>query len=188
MYLALRPPWGRVATSSPDAGVVVEFVPHDAGTKPKKKRPHRPHAPSSPGSDDSGDTTDEPEGPAMVQLTAGDRALEARGDDVTLPPQKIDMAGGTARTLDDSEINAGVAQASAVRSCVVQGATNTDLTATITVQMVVDASGHVTKSRIEAPHYLVEHGLLGCIQRALRGLHFPATGAPTLVTFPIHLG
>jgi len=124
----------------------------------------------------------------MVQLSAGDRALEARGDDVTLPARTIDMAGGNARPLDDSEINAGVGQAHAVRSCVVAGATNTDLRATITVQMVVDGNGHVTRSRIEAPHYMMEHGLVGCIQRAVRGLHFPATGAPTLVTFPVNLG
>jgi hypothetical protein len=184
MYLALRPPWGGRGTAPHDAGVVVEYVPPDAGTsKPKKKRPHRnPAAPA--GSDEP----DEPEGPQMIALTGADRALEARGDDVALPRQTIDMAGGNARPLDDGEINAGVGQASAVRGCVVSGATNTDLRATITVQMVVDANGHVTKSRIEAPHYLIEHGLLACIQRALRGLHFPATGAPTLVTFPVNLG
>jgi hypothetical protein len=28
--------------------------------------------------------------------------------------------------------------------------------------------------------------LLGCAQRALSSLKFPATGAPTLVTFPIN--
>jgi hypothetical protein len=46
----------------------------------------------------------------------------------------------------------------------------------------------VTRSRLEAPRYLFERGLLGCAQRALGRLRFPATGAPTLVTFPVHLG
>jgi hypothetical protein len=185
MYLALRPPWGGRGTAPHDAAVVVEYVPPDAGTaKPKKKRPH--HGPTAPAG--GSDEPEEVEGPATITLTGADRALEARGDDVTLPRQTIDMAGGNARPLDDGEINAGVGGASGVRSCVVTGATNTDLRATITIQMVVDANGHVTKSRIEAPHYLLEHGLLACIQRALRGLHFPATGAPTLVTFPVNLG
>jgi hypothetical protein len=70
----------------------------------------------------------------------------------------------------------------------VQGATNTDLRATITVKLVVDRGGRVTRSRVQAPHYLFEHGLLGCTQRALGRMHFPATGAATLVTLPINLG
>ena len=41
---------------------------------------------------------------------------------------------------------------------------------------------------MQAPHYLLEHGLLACIQRALSRMHFPATGAPTVVTIPVNLG
>jgi hypothetical protein len=107
-----------------------------------------------------------------------------------VPAQKIDMgAGGDARKLDDSEINSTVSgQTGGVRDCVVQGATGTDLRATITIKLLVDGTGRVTKSRLQAPHYLFDKGLLGCAQRALGRMRFPASGAPTLVTFPVNLG
>ena len=59
--------------------------------------------------------------------------------------------------------------------------------ATITVKMVVDAGGHVTRSKLQAPHYLFEHGLLACVKGALGRFHFPSTGMPTLVTMPVNL-
>jgi hypothetical protein len=96
--------------------------------------------------------------------------------------------GGEARPLDDSEINGTIgSQASGVRDCVVSTVTNTDLRATITVKLVVDGSGKVSKSKLQAPHYLFEKGLLNCVQRALGKMKFPATGAPTLVTLPVNL-
>jgi hypothetical protein len=193
MYLALRPPWARVATV-PSEGPPVVVVSNDAGvSRPKKRKRTRPPAapgqPSAPGGDGQGDgPLDEPPPPP---LTAADRALEWRGDEVALPPRTVDMASGgaEARSLDDGEINQVIAgQAGGVRECVVQGATSTDLSATITVRLLVDGRGRVARSRIQAPHYLFEHGLLACTQRALARMHFPATGGATLVTLPVNLG
>ena len=190
MYLALRPPWGGhgglVAPSGPP---VVMVAPGDAGvaTKPKKKRRRPPgSAPLPVGAPDEYEESEPPPPP----LTAADRALEWRGDDVTLPPTKIDLTGGAeARALDDGEINGTISsQSGGVRDCIVQGATNTDLRATITVKLVVDGSGRVTRSKLQAPHYLFEHGLLGCVQRAVGRMKFPAVGGNTLVTLPVTLG
>lgn len=194
MYLALRPPWGGGATTSApiDAGTPVAQAPGDAGVgKPKKKRRPRPPGstmPATPGGGSDEEYTEETD--PMVTLTAADRALEWRGDDVTLPPTKLDMGGGgEARPLDDSEINGTIgSQGGGVRTCVVQTATNTDLRATITVKMVVDGSGRVTKSKLQAPRYLFEKGLLTCVQRAVGKMKFPSTGAPTSVTLPVTLG
>lgn len=200
MYLALRPPWGGGATtaSAPiDAGVV-SVAPSDAGPagKKKKRRPRNPGT-TAPGELPTIDGTfgDDPEGDyeetePIAQLSTSDRALEWRGDDVTLPPTKIDMAGGKeARPLDDGEINATIGgQAGGVRTCVVNSATNTDLQATIMVKMIVGGDGRVTKSRIQAPRYLFEKGLLTCVQRSLAKMKFPATGAPTSVSLPVTLG
>ena len=128
--------------------------------------------------------------PELPPLSDADRRLEWRGDDVTLPATRIDMsAGGEARPLEDNEINNTInAQSGGVRDCVVTGATGTDLRATITVKLIVDGNGKVTKSKLHAPRYLFEKGLLNCTQRALRSMKFPATGAPTLVTLPVALG
>jgi len=191
MYLVLRPPWEHRVTTVASEGPPVVVVPGDAGVaKPKKprKRPRpagSPTTPESPASE-GGDG----EEPAPPPLTAADRALEWRGDDVALPAKTIDMAGGgEARALDDGEINTTItSQGGGVTECVVQGATGTDLRGTITVKLLVDGHGKVTRSRVQAPHYLFEHGLLGCTQRALGRIHFPATGAASLVTLPVNLG
>ena len=125
----------------------------------------------------------------LVQLSAADRAMEWRGDDTSRKPQKIDMANGTeARALDDGEIRSTIsAQSGPAQNCVVAGATNTNLSGTITVKMIVDGNGHVSKTKVNAFHYMFEHGLLGCVKNAVGRMKFPATGAPTLVTMPINL-
>ena len=190
MYLVLRPPWAPRVATQPSSGPPVVMVTGDAGvSRPKKRR--RPHPASTAGSPASQPGDGEQDEPPPPPLTAADRALEWRGDDVALPPQNIDMAGGAAapRSLDDGEINQTInGQAGGVRDCVVQGATGTDLSATITVKLLVDGRGRVTRSRIQAPHYLFEHGLLGCTQRALGRMHFPAAGGATIVTLPVNLG
>jgi hypothetical protein len=204
MYLGLRPPWGGHGAAPNDAAVVAAASADAGAGKPKSKRhpthrrprPGGGNAPSGPttaggDSDDQawtnqGDTVEET-GPAPVVLSAADRALEWRGDDVTPPPRKIDMTSD-ARPLDDAEIKSAIAsQSGGAQSCVVQAATNAPLQATITVKMVVDEKGHVTRSKLQAPHYLFQHGLLECIKPALGRIRFPATGMPTLVTMPVNL-
>jgi hypothetical protein len=195
MYLVLRPPWALRTHAPPADSPPVVMVPGDAGVPhPKKRRrprpatsPGQPGGPATATAGADGDVEDPPPPP----LTAADRALEWRGEDVSLPPQNLDLAAGGAqpRSLDDGEISQTITgQAGGVRDCVVQAATGADLSATITVKLLVDGRGRVTRSRIQAPHYLFEHGLLGCTQRALGRMHFPATGGATIVTLPVNLG
>ncbi len=195
MYLVLRPPWGSGGTTAP-GDAAVAMAPADAGSgKPKPKQ--RPRSGGGGGNRrttagaDFSDTedTDEQSGPARVVLTAADRSLEWRGESTSIS-RKIDInAPGDARPLETGEINSTVSsQTGGVRACVEQGAANTDLRATITFKIVVEGTGKVTRSQIQAPRYLFEKGLLGCAQRALGQMKFPATGAPTLVTFPVNLG
>lgn len=197
MYLALRPPWASQSTSKTESTTVAQ-APGDAGVgKPKKKRPHRGGGGNygrqpGPGGEDedwaNSGGPDETEPAKLVQLSSGDRALEWRGDDTTPPKQSLDMGNGTeSRSLDNGEIQSVIASESGgVQSCVMKAATNTDLSGTITVKMVVMGNGKVSKSRVQAPHYMFGQGLLGCVQRELAGWHFPATGSPTLVTLPVN--
>jgi hypothetical protein len=197
MYLALRPPWaGHATAAAPTDAAVVASAPSDAGVKKPKPRRHHagggnPNAGGAPQSGDDpgwgGSDTITEVGPQLVQLSAGDRALEWRGDDTSPPAQKIDMTSD-ARSLSQEEIQGVISsQSGGVGSCVVQAATNTDLKGTITVRMIVDGSGHVTKSKLQAPKYLLDHGVLACSQHALAKMKFPSTGAQTLVTMPIEL-
>jgi len=207
MYLVLRPPWGGHASVPGDAAVVAS-APGDAAVgKQRKKRVH--HRPANPGGGggggggpigaSGGDTDDqawanqgdtvEDTGPPPVQLSAADRAMEWRGDDVSPPPRKVDM-NSDARPLEQGEIQSTISsQSGPAQQCVVQAASavNAAMQATISVKMVVDAQGHVTRSKLQAPHYLFDHGLLNCIKGALGHMKFPATGMPTLVTMPINL-
>jgi hypothetical protein len=195
MYLVLRPPWGDGAIDAPvDAAVAI--APKDAGAaKPRpKKRPkagwNSGNRRIQPGPDFvETEDTDERSGPTRIQLTATDRALEWRGDTTSISRTIDASAPGNARPLEDGEINATVSgQTAGVRACVEQGAAGTDLRATITVKVVVEGNGKVSRSQLQAPRYLFDKGLLGCARRALGQMRFPASGAPTLVTFPIHLG
>jgi hypothetical protein len=194
MYLALRPPWAHEGTAPSDAGVVAA-APTDGGVakKKKKRRPGGGGNVHQPGGDDedwlSSGGGEETEPPRLVQLSAADRGMEWRGDDTSPRKQTIDMSSsGESRSLDNSEIQSTIASESGgVQSCVIKAAANTDLSGTITVKMVVEGNGRVSRSRVQAPRYLFSQGLLGCVQGALRGWSFPATGAPTLVTLPVNL-
>jgi TonB family protein len=202
MYLALRV-FGADRAATPADAATVAQVPQDAGgKKPAKKRGGGRRRPPSGGTvpgntvsgDDSSWTNDDSSGgeelPAkLVALTPADRAMEWRGDDTTRPPQKVDMAGGAeTRSLDDGEINATIgSQSGAAQSCFLQAATNTDLRGQMLVRMIVDGGGRVTKVKVQAPHYMFEHGALACVQRAAKAMHFPAVGGSTLVTMPINI-
>ncbi|HEY0195620.1 MAG TPA: hypothetical protein VGC42_31115 [Kofleriaceae bacterium] len=185
-------PWEHHGATQTAENPPVVVVASDAGVgggKPRPKKKHRPAA-SEVAETTIGDPEEVDLGPTQVNLTSADRVLEWRGDDVSLPPQTLDMAGGAAnRSLDDAEI-AGVInnQAGGIKDCIVKAATGTDLKATITIKLIVDGRGRPGKSRVQAPRYLQDHGLPACTQRVLGRLQFPASGAPTLVTFPLTLG
>ena len=62
-----------------------------------------------------------------------------------------------------------------------------ELHASITMKLEVDGTGRVAKVRVEAPHWLLAHGLYPCMKGAARRMCFAATGAPTVVTEPFSL-
>jgi len=190
MYLALRPPWGGGATTTApiDAGPVAS-IPGDAGGTPKKKKRRRPPGTVTPPGQTPGQGSDEEyeETEPLLVLTAADRQFEWRGDDVTPPPTKIDMGGGAeARPLDSGEINGTLAsQAVPMKDCVIASVTGTDLRGEFHVKLLVDGTGRVSKSKVQAPRYTFQHGLLTCVQRAAGRMKFPATGGSTSVDVPV---
>jgi hypothetical protein len=186
MYLGLKQPW---RTAAVPVAISVDAPPAtvDAPSAKSKKRNSKPRVPGTPDSSDGNDGSVDETAPAA--LTASDRVLQWQGGDFALPPRNIDMANGAeeGRPLSDGEINAGLRSAG-ILECVLQTATGTDLQATITVKLLVDGSGKVSKHRVQAPRYLQEHGLPGCVAKALGRARFAATGAATLVTAPFSLG
>jgi hypothetical protein len=195
MYLALEKPWHRAATV--EAPVVQEApaTPEAPGKKGvKKRRPGRGGASGNGAGSGRGDELvngdDIEETAPLIELTAADRRVSWRGPDLVLPPVKVDMGGDdSSRSLNDEEIRATVREQSRpIIDCMVTAATGTDLRATVTIRMLVDGKGQVTRHRVQAPQYLFEHGMPACVERAVQRLRFPATGAFTLVTTPFELG
>lgn len=186
-YLALEPPWSDDAPAAASE-VATADVP-DAGVAPKKKGRRKARGVSTGGGGGAAEPYDVDE---TITLTDADRRLEWRGDAVALPPRTVDMGGGAggddARPMDDGEIQSGINNGSgAVIGCIKDATAGADLSAEVTLQMLVGGDGRVTKMRVRAPAWLHEHGLLACARRAARSFPFPSTGAPTIVTAPFHL-
>lgn len=171
VYAALEKPWASATAEStdvaPDAGPAV-------ATRGKKKKRARKRAPAG----------DQP-----VVLTAADRKLSWKGDKVALPAREVDLAaGGDGRPLSGEEINRVIKDRSrTIVSCITSAAGAARFESPVTLKLLVDGGGRVTRVRVRAAAYLFAHGLHGCVRKAARGLTFPATGAHTVVTAPFDL-
>jgi hypothetical protein len=183
MYLGMTQPWSR-----PEPAPEIAAAPIDAGAAAPGKRKRRRGGGGGGGGAGGGDVEAGEELAPAVVLTEADRRLEWRGDEVALPSSKLDMAGGgdEGRALDGREIQSTFARdGQAMLDCIVKATGEAELKATVTA--LVDPSGRVVKSRVQAPAYLFGNGLSACARRALGSLGFPATGAHTVVTQPFDL-
>lgn len=132
---------------------------------------------------------DGPPAAPVIHVGGGDLAMEVRGDAIALPPRTVDASSGReSRSLEQGEIEAGTSgQGGAIKQCVERAAANTDLRGTVTVQVLVDGSGRVTKVRVQAAKYLMDHGGYDCARRAASAMRFAAVGGFTIVTLPVTL-
>lgn len=155
-------------------------APEQPGTPPatppaKGKRPRRAVA-----ARDSGD-----EAPPVV--TAADLAVRSEGDSLRAGATTLDMAAGGAepRDLSQEEIDGTFARrADAIIACITAARGEAEVNGRVVAGVVVGADGRVTRTRVEAPAYLLRRGLGGCARRELAALRFPATGRETVVTVP----
>jgi hypothetical protein len=131
-----------------------------------------------------GSGTDEPRTDEPIALGPADHKIGAEGDALRAA-NTVDMGAGEARDLGQAEIDGALAQRSGdVVRCITQARGAAPITGRVVAGVVVDPAGRVTKTRIEAPAYLLAHGLYDCARRPLLALRFPATGRETVVTVP----
>jgi hypothetical protein len=190
MYLALKQPWQRAALAVEPEEAEVAPAREEPEKKPGRKRRAGKGGGARPDLDDRTEADFE-ETPPPVELTAADRKLVWRGPELVLPPARVDLTEGadSGRALSDGEIGGVVReQGRGVIDCMVTAATGTNLRATVTLRLLVDGNGQVTRHRMQAPQYLLDHGMPACVDRAVGRMRFPATGAFTLVTAPFELG
>ncbi len=174
-WFAMRKPAAKqVAVVTPDAGVA------DKTKKPAPKRRGRGGG-TIPRSDD-----DAP----IPELSADDLRQIGEGDSLALGARKMDLGEGAPepRDLTQGEIDEGVsARSSAIIKCITDARGNAPVNGQIVVKFVVAPGGGVTQTRVEAPAYLIKHGLGGCVRPQLRAMRFPPTGKDTVLTVPFDL-
>lgn len=177
-YVALEKPWARGESE----GAAIGFDAGPADTTGKDDKPKRRRK----GKRKNAELQEIDE---TIELSAADRKVVWKGPEVSLPTKSMDFgAEGEGRSLDQNEINAGVARGQdSMMSCIAEARGAAPLTATITFKMLVDGGGRVTKYRVQAPTYLFKNGLYECAGRAVRSTDFPGTGGFTVVTIPFEL-
>jgi hypothetical protein len=188
-YLVLRWPGasGSPQAMASDAGAAPDAAPAARRRGGKRRHAARPaaHQPAAADVEENG-TDPPPAEPELPALSAADREAVWRGPAIQTPTRRLDLAarhGG--RPLSQYEIDRGIrANAAAVTTCVREARGEAPLSGTVTLEFLVEGSGRATHSRVRAPRYLLDRGLLACAQRAVRGMRFAATGEPTVVTVP----
>jgi hypothetical protein len=177
-YLGLERPWqanGTVELVAADAGP-------DAVEKKRKKRKRRNKRRQRA-------ETSTAVGEPLVVLTAAERKLVWRGPSIALDAKEVDFAGGSdGRALDQGEIDQGIASAAdSIIECIKSARGSAELASTITFKALVEGDGRVSRTRVRAPRYLLDHGLYSCVRGAAKRMRFAATGAQTVVSVPFEL-
>ena len=122
-------------------------------------------------------------------ITAADREMVWRGAAIKAPTRSVDMGSdGEQRPLSSDEIDSTMQGSSgAVVGCIQQALAGGNLSGQVKLEMLVDPKGAVTKVRVGAPKWLMDHGFADCASSAARRIRFPSTGAHTVVDAPFHI-
>jgi hypothetical protein len=191
-YLALRGPGSSAPASvvATDAGTTTDAAARSRRRGVKRRPTARPAAAAQAvdETEESGTAVTDDK-PAVPELGAHERQLAWRGAPIATPTRRLDLAGARdGRQLSQDEIDRGIrSNSAAVTACVREARGDAPLAGTVTLEFLVEGNGRATRSRVRAPQYLLDRGLLACSQRAVRGMRFAATGAPTIVTVPFEV-
>lgn len=155
-----------------------------ATPRKKGKRVRNPARPGEPEPVEPTEPVDE-----SIVLTAADLRMSSEGDALRAEATNLDLgAEGGPRDLSQDEIDGAIGRhGSAIIGCITRARGAAPVTGRVTAGMVVGADGRVVKSRIEAPAYLLAHGLASCARRELEAVKFPAAGKQTVVTVPFDI-
>jgi len=100
----------------------------------------------------------------MEEATVSDRQLSQQDFDQVFRPRQSEILGCIDDARGDALLEGHMAVAFRVRR-----------------------SGQVSGVRVEAPAYLLDHGLYACVRKVVLGLSFPVSGSSQVVTYPFSL-
>ena len=164
-----RPAGSAAGATNPTAPPVVA-TPPDPGS-PTASPPPEPEAPPPP--------------PPPPPLKPEERKLVTVGDKLT-GTEVINLAesSGGDHELSQEELDAVFRpRQSRIISCIDDARGEAQLDAQITVAFRVPRSGKVSGVRLEAPAYLINHGLLACVRGIVQSLPFPPSSKAQIVTY-----
>lgn len=140
----------------------------------------------------AGDPLAAPEAPAAPPpppLRPEERKLVSTGDKLTgIETVNLAESGGSDRELSQEDIDAVFRPHQAeIIGCIDEARGDAQLDGQITVAFRIQRAGKVSGVRLEAPAYLVDHGLMRCVRGIVQGLSFPASSKAQIVTYPFVL-
>ncbi len=157
-------------------------VGEDEGDAPKKRRRRRPGGTTSaPGGDRAA--------PPEATLKPGDEKMVARGDALGRP-QKLDFTTGSdERDVTEADLDHAWRSAQPrVLDCIAEARGELPLDrGRVVVGLHIEATGAVSRVRVEAPAVLQAHGLFPCVRRVAMAVRFPRGGSSNVVSFPFEL-
>ncbi len=71
--------------------------------------------------------------------------------------------------------------------CIDDARGDAQLEGQVAVAFRVQRTGKVSGVRVEAPAYLMDHGLLACVRKLVMSLSFPVSNRSQVVTYPFQL-
>jgi hypothetical protein len=128
--------------------------------------------------------------PPPPPLRPEERKLITVGDKLT-GTEIVNLAESgeaTTRELSQEDLDAVFRpRQPAIVGCIDDARGEAQLDAIITVAFRVRRTGEVAGVRVEAPSYLIAHGLNDCVRRIVLPLRFPASAKAQIVTYPFSL-
>lgn len=172
-----RPTRTRPASSPPSAGTTAPAVASSA----------------DPGAASAGSVPppepEPPPPPPPPPLRPEERKLVTAGDKLT-GTEVINLAesGGGDHELSQEELDAVFRpRQSRIISCIDDARGDAQLDSQVTVAFRVQRTGKVSGVKVEAPAYLMSHGLYACVRGVVQSMSFPASTKAQIVTYPFSL-
>lgn len=127
--------------------------------------------------------------PPPVVLRPEDRQKQSVGDKLnTTEVINMEEAHLSDRELQQEDFDAVFRPRQGdLLSCIDDARGDAQLDGQVAVAFRVQRTGKVSGVRVEAPAYLVNHGLLGCVRKVIQSLSFPASNRSQVVTYPFQL-